>query len=71
MGERTISDEVTGNGDSVLYLFALHEMVTVQGLKQGGPLVTDWSQLWMASREPPWRGCAVLVAESGRVTGEE
>lgn len=38
VGERTMSDEVIGIGDSVLYVSAMHEMVTVQGLKQGAPV---------------------------------
>lgn len=59
VGERTMSDEVSGNGDC-LYLFAMHGMVTVQGLKQGTPCDRfGW----------PVGSCYVL--RSGRVTGEE
>lgn len=53
VGERTMSDEVSGNGDC-LYLFAMHGMVTVQGLKQGTPCDRfGW----------PVGSCYVLVAE--------
>lgn len=27
----------SGNGDRILYLLAMHEMITLQGLKQGAP----------------------------------